>query len=404
MNRANALALGLSTLVVGAVASTARAASTTGAARPIPPSTARRAFAARDGVIVRAGPASTTPEVARLGRGSAVRVAGEEDLPGSGFLPIVREWVDGGARFARNLGWIAAVDLIYTDPRPRALTAATGLTPPRPPSLTPGTQLVLPIDALPTTRSMPPSLLSTPPIQITMGMQGGNVHVVVERIEAPNRVVATIVGVESTSDIGYQRPRLIPIQPGVAITFDPSRARPVQMSPPVGADPVHPPGDRSDGGECDLFFTMTWPSSVDHFKERLDTVFQATDKSIEICAAFPAADREEWNIFHNTWRTFRSSPTPTFGSGGHWDQTCAYARTLDGWRRRLAQTACQIVGPVDIRGYVLPGGVEASIGSAATIVKWSALTLGGAVLLATFYPEIRAALGVGRQLYGRKRT
>lgn len=293
VDRNTGIALGLSSLVLGGIAATHRAPpTTTPSGRPVPPSTARRAFAARDGVPVRAGPAANTPEVARLGRGSAVRVAGEEDLPGSGFLPIVREWVEeNGSRFSRTLGYVAAVDVVFTDPSPFR-------------------------------------------------------------------------------------------------TLGPART-------PI-AEEGQPTGDRSDGGECDVFFTATWPSAVTHFKERLDTVFQATNASIERCAGLDAAEREQWNVFFTTWRTFRNTPTPTIGSGAHWDQTCAFSRTLDGWRAKLRQTRCALVGPVGIHGYELPSSTGKAIENVATIVKWGALTIGGAVLIGTFYPEIRAGLTVLR--------
>lgn len=301
MNRNDALALGASAVIIGLAASTHRSPSgskTLGEIDifPTPPSTTRRGFAARDATIVRSAPSPTAPEVARLGRGSAVRVAAEEDVPGSGFLPIVREWVEAGARRRTIIGYIAALDVVYNDPGPR-----------------------------PT--------LGTP---------------------ANTRALGAV---------------------GIA-----SEGR----------------ADRSDGGECDVFGTLTWPSSVDHFKERLDTVFQATNRSIELCATFPDADRQQWALFYGRWQAFQRTPTPTFGSGGHWDQTCAYARTLDGWRDRLRQTRCELVGPSNIHGYELPPGVGGGLESLATIVKWGALTIGGAVLLATFYPEIRAGLGALR--------
>lgn len=305
MNRNTAIALGLEALVIGGLAASASRAGAGPApnTRPIPPSTARRAFAAHDGTIVRDRPGPGAGVVATLGMGSGIRVGGQETSPGSGFLSIVREWVEDGVRFSRDLGFIRASDVVYSDPR-----APTG------------------------------SPFTSP------------------------------------------------------------------FYTPTGRDEEVPRGDRSDGGECDLFATLTWPSSVDHFKERLDTVWSATNRSVQECPGFPAADRDEWNLTYGRWRAFAETKTPTFGSGAYWDQTCAWGRTLDGWRRRLAQTQCPLVGPVNIQGYALPGGVEAGLGSIATIVKWGALTVGGAILVATLYPEIQAglsALRAGRTLRGR---
>ena len=292
MNRPNAIALGLSALTVGAVAATARP-TTLPKPRPVPPSDARHAFANKDIIVVRQGPNDTAPEVARLGLGSGMLVHPRE-LEG-GYLAIVREWVEGNARFSHDLGFVRSADVVFTDPlrRPASAIVARGIAP-----------------------------------KIGEGQE--------------------------------------------------------------------PPKDRSDGGECDVFFTVTWPSAVDHFKQRLDAVWQATDRSVQSCAALSQDEKDAWGLLYGRWKTFAATPTPYVGSGAHWDQTCAWSRTLDGERKKIAQVKCNIVGPINIQGYELPAGVSASISNVATIVKWGALGIGGAVLVATVLPEIRAALGALR--------
>lgn len=157
-----------------------------------------------------------------------------------------------------------------------------------------------------------------------------------------------------------------------------------------------------DAGECDAPVKFTWPSEVDDFKARLQTIFDATDRTVIGCASLPAEQRKAWNNFYAAWRTFRVKETPTFGSYNDWVTTCTYAKTLDGWRETIKNAKCPIIGPADIKGYELPTGVEKSLESLATTVKWGMLGLGGLILLVTFWPEIRGALGAARAVTRRK--
>ena len=299
-NRANAIALGLSSLVIGTVAATVQPTPTSpvtpngGGRRPTPPSLARHAFAARDNVQVRSAPSPAAQVEGTFGLGSGFRI-GPEAIPG--WFPIVREWVnEDGSRTTRDLAFVSAADITFTDPRRVAFQRATTTT-------------------------------------------------------------------------------------GQAVK----------------------PG-RSDGGECDLFVSVNWPSNVDDFKRRLDTVASATDRSIRDCPALLRAQQDEWAVFFAQWREFAARPTPTFGSGREWDTVCAYARTLDGWRETLSSTSCVIVGPTNIHGYEVAPGVENSLASIAGIVKWGTLALGGIVLFGTFYPEIREATAALRARRSSRRA
>ena len=308
MNRANALALGLSSLVIGTVAATVPLASPStpapGGGRTTPPSLARRAFAVRDNVQVRNGPSQAAAVEGTFGLGSGFLV-GPEALPG--WFPIVREWVnEDGSRTTRDLAFVSAADISFTDPR--------------------------------------------------------------------------------------------------AIASDQTRASLSRSAlGPITAPVV---AGKSDGGECDLFVSVNWPSNVDDFKKRLDTVASATDRSIRDCPGLARAQRDEWAVFFAQWREFANRPTPTFGAGREWDTVCAYARTLDGWREAIAGTNCAFVGPTNIHGYEVSPGVENSLASVATIVKWGSVALGGILLFSTFYPEIREATAVlrARRAARRKRT
>lgn len=298
MNRPNSIALGLSALVLGAVASTASSSpnaapspAPSGRGRTLPPSLARHAFAARDGVQVRSAPSNDASVDGTFGLGSGFLV-GPETIPG--WFPIVREWVDGTMRVTRDLGYLDAADVTFTDPR--TVTIAVASSPPR----------------------------------------------------------------------------------------------------AIGASPS-PALGRTDGGECDqLTHFFGWPKGVDDFKARLDTLFSSTDRSIRECPSLSRSQRDEWAIFLAQWKKFAATPTATFGSHEDWVTTCTYSKTLDGWRDVLATTQCAVVGPTTIHGYEVPASAENTLASLATIVKWGALIIGGSVLIATFYPEIKGGLSALR--------
>ena len=85
----------------------------------------------------------------------------------------------------------------------------------------PGVVLVLPQTAFPVGR---PGLLSTPPIALGMGTMGGNVHVRVQRLEAPDRAVGTVVGIESFNDTPPFQTTVSRVSGEHVVTFDPKQA------------------------------------------------------------------------------------------------------------------------------------------------------------------------------------
>ena len=134
MNRSNAIALGLSSLVIGGVAATVPRTTTPatpatpsgGGRRPTPPSLGRHAFASRDNVQLRSAPSPTAPVDGTFGLGSGFLI-GPEALPG--WFPIVREWVnEDGSRTTRNLAFVSAADITFTDPRVATATPFRSLT------------------------------------------------------------------------------------------------------------------------------------------------------------------------------------------------------------------------------------------------------------------------------------
>lgn len=294
MDRPTAISLGLSALVLGAVASTHQSltlAPTTPKGRPPSPSTARRAYAVRPDVPILQAPAANAPRLGTLGQGIGILVSSEELSVGD-YLSIVREWVnEDGSRTSRELGWVLKSDIAFSDPG--------------------------------TARSL-----------------------VGARVGGP--------------------------------------------SPRTGG---------VDAGECDapLHF-FGWPKQVDDFKRQLDRVFDDTDATVQNCAKLSQIQKNSFAAFLAEWKTFAGKPTDTFGSYDDWKRTCTYAKQLDARRVDvIAKAACEFVGPTTIHGYEVPVSAQETLGSIASIVKWSAIGLGGTLLFITIWPEIRAVMGRGRR-------
>lgn len=132
MSRSGNIALGLSALVVGAIARTAQT-SVSAPERQAPAANARPAFVVRQNAEVRQAPVAGAPVLGHLSRGDHVMVD-PTDTGFPGFTSLVREWLDeGGVRFARNLGWIASNDVSFSPP------AVVALGVPRPPGIPIGT-------------------------------------------------------------------------------------------------------------------------------------------------------------------------------------------------------------------------------------------------------------------------
>ena len=125
MRRQDLIALGLSSLVAGTVATSARQPAP---GRPIPPSAALPAVITRAGAEVRQQPAANAPVIGRLSRGDRVMVdPTETSFPG--FTAIVHESLTDTdvpgtyARIMRNLGWLATSD-VTVEAAPVPVTAA----------------------------------------------------------------------------------------------------------------------------------------------------------------------------------------------------------------------------------------------------------------------------------------
>jgi hypothetical protein len=145
---------------------------------------------------------------------------------------------------------------------------------------------------------------------------------------------------------------------------------------------------RVDGGECDAIVKFPYPHEVDVFKSRINAIVQSMDAGVKSCKGLPESELQAWNSFLIEWTTFANKPTPTFGAYGDWVQTCTYSATIDAWRDKLNQY-CKLPGPENIKA-----------SGSADLVKWltvGAIALGGTVLLLTYAPEIKGALGLAKR-------
>lgn len=116
MKRSDLIALGLVTLVTGAVSTTAKET----VRRPVPPPNGRLAYVVRTTAPVRQAPSLTAPTIGTLSQGDRVLID-VSDTSFPGFSSIIREWLEGDARFARGLGWIESSAISF-DPVAVAMT------------------------------------------------------------------------------------------------------------------------------------------------------------------------------------------------------------------------------------------------------------------------------------------
>lgn len=143
-----------------------------------------------------------------------------------------------------------------------------------------------------------------------------------------------------------------------------------------------------DAGECDAPVKITWPSEVNTFKARINTVAEAMDVGVKTCPQLPQNERQAWEGFITEWREFAKRKTGWFGSYGDWVQTCTYSKTIDAWRTKLLQY-CRLPGPNEIEK---PDAIN--------IVKWvtvGAVVLGSVVLLTVYAPEIKSIFKFGKK-------
>lgn len=136
-----------------------------------------------------------------------------------------------------------------------------------------------------------------------------------------------------------------------------------------------------DGGECEkIFYFGVWPSDVDTFKQRLNTIAESMDIGIKTCQGLPQSERQSWEIFIKEWRAFMAEETPTFGAYGKWTNACTYAATIDSWREKL------------LRYCHLPGPDKIEPPNTTNLVKWAvvgALGIAAVTTLVVYAPEIK---------------
>jgi len=147
-----------------------------------------------------------------------------------------------------------------------------------------------------------------------------------------------------------------------------------------------------DGGECTAdIIKITWPSQVDDFKARLVPIAQGIDASVAACAGLSAADRASWSASFLAWSAFAAHPTPLFGSSNEWETTCAWARTFDAWRAKMASVKCTVAGPAEIV-------VDKT--QPVDLAKWivfGVVAVGAVTTLVIYAPEIKAGLSALRR-------
>lgn len=143
-----------------------------------------------------------------------------------------------------------------------------------------------------------------------------------------------------------------------------------------------------DGGECDTPLKITWPSDVDHLKQRIGTIADDTNDGVQACLQISPEEKKAWNRFYAAWQAFAARKTPVFGSHGEWVTACTYSNTIEAWRDKLKKI-CDLPGPDSISG--------PNYQSVARWASIAAIAIGGAIVLTLYAPEIKGALGFIRK-------
>lgn len=145
-------------------------------------------------------------------------------------------------------------------------------------------------------------------------------------------------------------------------------------------------GDVYSAQECEQNVRVWSDDAVEAMKGRADPYFEATDRAVHACTGLDPLEREAWGLFIGQWRTWRHQKSSWYSSAGADAMTtCAYVRSLDGWRTKLAGFGCK-----------LPGGSIAPTPSPQeqflSMVRWlgiGAVVVVGGVALVAVLPEIR---------------
>lgn len=134
-----------------------------------------------------------------------------------------------------------------------------------------------------------------------------------------------------------------------------------------------------DGGECDQNFVVTWPSDVERLKVRVGAMYEATDLGVKECTGLSESERATWQSMIAGWREFAAKPVPWFGSYNEWVTACSHARTLDGYREKLAKM-CTLPGPDHVKGWTDSVDTSAFKWIAAAVI--AVAVVGGGVYVA----------------------
>jgi len=106
--------------------------------------------------------------------------------------------------------------------------------------------------------------------------------------------------------------------------------------------------------------------SVRALKLRLAPQFDATDRSVDACAALASDDRAAWKLFHASWSVYRAAPESYWWAASQYTEGERFEQQLAAWQDKLSGQ-CKLSTP----RVKLPD--EPPVVSA---VKWVAIAVG----------------------------
>jgi hypothetical protein len=101
------------------------------------------------------------------------------------------------------------------------------------------------------------------------------------------------------------------------------------------------------------FLPKLWafPSEVRALKARVDPVVRSMDHTVATCAALPAAKRQAWQLFSNSWRIYFDGSVPFFESKGRFSEGEALQAQLHDWQESIGEFCTLDAPPI-----AKPGG------------------------------------------------
>ncbi len=162
---------------------------------------------------------------------------------------------------------------------------------------------------------------------------------------------------------------------------------------------------RAAGAESAEGFRVIWPGDIIDRKNVIQAKMVAVGADITACTALPADEQTAWQAFYTAWRQFYCrNETGTcdqpdysvFGMGGQYDDLEVWDANVYAWQQKVSAAGCGVSDPLVAPPTPTADQANKDVGALTELVKWSALGLGGVLLL-----QVVSGVGLPR-IFGGK--